>query len=294
MSRIESGKFELHPEWVCPLDVLLPCIEMVRPAMQKKHITFSYPETLAQVRDIEYFVDVLKTKRMMMNLLNNACKFTGEGGHISLSFTNLGYDEKNSTDKIIVRDNGCGMSEEFLQRIFTPFEQESNGYAGAMQGTGLGLALARQTARAMGGDITVESKLGEGSAFTIIFPYQYRKATHHAAQPLAAETYDLHGRHVLLAEDHPLNATIARKLLEKLSMIVEVVEDGKQAVDRFSSADPYYFDAILMDVRMPVMDGLQATAAIRALDRPDAMQIPIIAMTANAFARIEKPVRTSV
>ena len=285
MSRIESGKFELHKDWVSPADVIIPCLDMIRPAMQEKHIHFHTPAALHKISTIEYFVDVMKTKQMLMNLLNNACKFTGEGGEISLSFRNCGYGNGSAVDEIIIKDNGCGMSEEFLTRIFTPFEQEHNMYSGSVQGTGLGLTLSKQIACAMGGDITVESELGVGSTFTIRFPYQYRlKADISVESPSCAEAVNLTGKRILLAEDHPLNITIATKLLEKRGIIVTHVTNGKTAVDTFSSSQPGTFDAILMDIRMPVMDGLQATAAIRALPRQDAQRIPIIAMTANAFA----------
>ncbi|MCH3967904.1 MAG: PAS domain-containing protein [Atopobiaceae bacterium] len=295
MSRIESGTFELSCTWASPAEVLLPCIEMVRPAMEAKHITFEAPTLTKPIR-YQYYVDVLKTQRMLMNLLNNACKFTAEGGHVSLRFKNLSQGESTAVDQIVVADDGCGMGEEFLTRIFTPFAQERNVYTGSVQGTGLGLVLARKIARAMGGDITVRSELGVGSTFTIIFPYHYRLTSeegdvavplHEAKTPdkdgAATSAPDLAGARVLLCEDNRINAEVASRLLQKLGCLVDAEADGRAGVDRFCSSEPGTYDVILMDIRMPVMDGLEAARAIRASDHPDAGTVPIIAMSANAF-----------
>lgn len=173
MSRIENSKFALKYEWVSPEDVIRPCIEMAIPLMEKKHIHFTYPD-IEQVRFFEYYVDPMKSKQMLMNLLNNAAKFTPENGHVDLAISNLNHDENSATDMIMIEDDGCGMSEGFMKKIFSPFAQEKNIYSDKTPGTGLGLTLARQTARAMGGDITVKSKPGAGSKFFVVFPYKYR------------------------------------------------------------------------------------------------------------------------
>ena len=290
MSRIESGKFTLNPEWRSPAETMQTCLEMIIPAAQEKGIAFHYPESLNKASPFQYYLDVQKTRQMLMNLLNNACKFTPSGGTVTLSFHNVRYDSETSTEQMIVEDNGCGMSAEFLQRVFTPFEQERNQYTGAVQGTGLGLAIARRTAQAMGGDIAVESELGKGSKFTITIPYRYRKAP--SASDAAADQpkgcASLEGKHILLCEDHPLNAKIAVKLLEKQKMIVDHAENGKIALDLFGKSEQGYYAAVLMDIRMPVMDGLAAAKAIRRLNRADAQAVPIIAMSANAFDEDKK------
>ncbi len=283
MSRIESGRFTLEYDWITSPALLAPCLEMIRPLMAAKGIVFNEPPTGA-AGDFEYYVDITKTRQMLMNLLNNACKFTGPGGHVTLTFKNLSHDENSSTDMIIVEDDGCGMSEEFLARIFTPFAKERNVYAASVQGTGLGLAIARQTARAMGGDITVESTLGKGSRFTVLFPYKYRRAQKSEKTARDSDGWEvLRGKHLLLCEDNKLNTTIVRKLLEKMGCTVDCAENGRLGVETFAASDPGAYAAILMDIRMPVLDGLGAAKAIRALDRSDAATVPIIATSANAF-----------
>lgn len=289
MSRINNGKTTLHGEWTTLKKIGVPVVDMIQPLMDKRKITFECDKRIYQDGTFECFMDVQKTRQMLMNILNNACKFTPEGGCVTLAYHNVMRDAKahTATDQIVISDTGCGMSEEFMKRLFTPFEQERNAYTGPIQGTGLGLAISRNIAREMGGDITATSKLGEGSTFTITVPYSFRVVDKAEDEGVAAEKTAvddlLTGRHILLAEDNPLNATIATKVLENEGMSVLVKDDGEQAVEAFSSSPSGTFDAILMDVRMPKMNGLQAARTIRAMKRDDATDIPIIAMTANAF-----------
>lgn len=286
MSRIESGKFSLTNEWVMSNDILSSCIRMILPSMNEKHITFDYPD-YGRNPNFECYLDPLKTKQMIMNLLNNACKFTAEGGHIRLSVKNKWHDDQKTIDLITVEDDGCGMSQDFITtRIFTPFAQEQNIYSGSIQGTGLGLALACQIARAMGGDISVESELGAGSKFTVTFPYQYRLTQKKKSEPKHQPDFSeaaLKGQHILLCEDNYLNTVIVKRLLEKAGCIVDTAENGKVSVEKYKASQPGEFNAILMDIRMPEMNGLDAAKAIRATNHADAQTIPIIALSANSF-----------
>lgn len=282
MSRIESGKFELNPGWCSGYELVTSCINMLQAEIRKKEITFEVP-SLERSRGIEYYVDELRIKQVYMNLFNNAIKFTPKGGTVRLSYSNIEHDDRFSRDLVQISDTGCGMSEEFLERIFQPFEQEQNPFSGQVQGTGLGLALVKQIMNAMGGAVSVESKLGEGSTFSLIVPYEYRRVEQKEVPEQKSKAVDLAGNRVLLAEDHPLNREIATKLLEKAGMIVETAVDGREAVDRFRESGLGYYQVIIMDIRMPRLNGLEAAKEIRGLSREDAATVPIVAMTANAF-----------
>lgn len=287
MSRIDNGKEDMKREWVDPAEVIIPMLNMIKPMMSAKNITFEYDDVFNQPFNFEGYVDPQKMKRMIMNILSNACKFTDENGYVSLSYERVVEDDRYAKEIIKVKDNGCGMSKEFLKRIFNPFEQERIAGTSSIQGTGLGLTISRNIAREMGGDITVESELGIGSIFTLVYIYEYRVVD--VNEPYSIEKEEerdfekLRGKKVLLAEDNPQNATIAIKILEKCGIIVEHACDGKEAVMLYKSNPAYTYDAILMDVRMPRVSGLQAAKTIRNQEKEDADDIPIIAMTANAF-----------
>lgn len=292
MSRIDNGKENIKREWVDPAEVIIPMLNMIKPMMSAKNITFEYDDIFNQPFNFEGYVDPQKMKRMIMNILSNACKFTDENGYVSLSYERVVEDDRYAKEIIKVKDNGCGMSKEFLKRIFNPFEQERIAGTSSIQGTGLGLTISRNIAREMGGDITVESELGIGSIFTLVYRYEYRNVD--VNEPYIIEKEEerdfekLRGKKVLLAEDNPQNATIAIKILEKCGIIVEHASDGKEAVMLYKSNPAYTYDAILMDVRMPKVSGLQAAKTIRNQEKEDADDIPIIAMTANAFEEDKK------
>lgn len=283
MSRMESGRFKLHMDWCSAIDVVDACVAMVDPVMQAKGVTFTCTGIDA-LRDVDVYTDAMRTKQVLMNLLNNAYKFTPEGGCVSLIVKNLKREQGRAVDEITVEDSGCGMSAEFLPHVFEPFEQERNIYSDQVSSTGLGLAIVKQIIDAVGGSIKVESQLGKGSAFTFTLPYAYREkknaSAYHPIEPMES----LDGLHVLLVDDNDLNRRIARVLLEKKNVAVDEATSGEEAISTYCSAPAKTFDVILMDIRMPGMGGLQATEKIRESGKEDAATIPIVAMTANAFA----------
>lgn len=285
MSRIESGRLELNQEWVNVTSTLWPCIQMLETMMRAKNITFVHPDTSKRV-NVEFYVDPLRIKQIIMNLLNNAYKFTPGGGTIEMEIKNLTHDEKHAVDQVTIRDTGCGMSEEFLKNgIFKAFSQEQNEFSNSLRGTGLGLAIVKEIVEKMNGTIEVTSKLHEGTTFIVTLAYDYRVQKKKIVDAMPeCDIKKLTGRLLLLADDHPLNRKIIKLLLEKVGMIVEEAENGAEAVKLFEASEVEYYSAILMDIRMPIMDGLDATRAIRALERPDAGTVPIIAITANDFA----------
>lgn len=219
-----------------------------------------------------------------MNIMSNAVKYNRDHGHIYLYTRELpSADSSIATLQFVCEDNGIGMSEEFQQRIFEPFTQEQKGGASKFGGTGLGMSIAKSLAEKMGGTISFESTQGVGTTFIITIPFKIdTQAGSHTPEP-SAPAGSIRGLHILLVEDNELNMEIAEFLIQNEGATVTKAWDGQQAVTLFAKSAPGEFDAILMDVLMPVMNGYEATRQIRALDRADAKTIPIIAMTANAF-----------
>jgi CheY-like chemotaxis protein len=195
----------------------------------------------------------------------------------------LSFDGKYARDRTVIRDNGCGMSPAFLERVFLPFEQERKSQEPGQCGTGLGLTIVKSLVELMGGTITIRSTEGVGTEVTLLFTTELvdMGQVQNSAAPAPAE-FDLTGRRVLVCEDHPLNREIAGRLLTRKGLLVDMAENGADGLKRFQDSPWRYYDAVLMDIRMPILDGLRTARAIRRLDRPDAA-VPIIAMTANAF-----------
>lgn len=253
-------------------------------------------------RGIEYNTDVKITvpcilgdevhiKQVLMNIISNAAKFTPAGGFIKLSVRQIKTDETHVTTTFICEDSGCGMSKEFLTKIFDVFTQERNSNSDSIKGTGLGMPISKLLVNAMGGEIKVESELNKGSKFTISIPaeisaipdyldFNVDEEAERLAEAYRSETESMK---VLIAEDNELNAEILIEILKDSGFEVGYAVDGSQAVEMFAQSKPNEYGVVLMDMRMPVMDGCEASKKIRSLDRPDAKTVPIFACTANSF-----------
>ncbi|MDD3797512.1 MAG: ATP-binding protein [Lachnospiraceae bacterium] len=283
MSSIEAGRLSLVKQHF-PLSQLIDDINtLMLPAAKKKNITYSF-KSLGNL-DTEYYGDKIRVQQILVNLLNNAIKFTPGSGTVELEAA-ISPTSGQDLLTFIVRDSGIGISPAFIPHLFDAFTQEHSSTTSHYAGSGLGLSISRQLVTMMGGTIKVESQLDKGSTFTVSFslPRYIEQPVKAASSKTSCTTTSLAGRRILLVEDHPMNAMIACRLLEQKGMLVEHAQNGKEGLDLFKSSEPGYFDAILMDIRMPVMDGLAATKEIRGLHHSQAKSIPIIAMTANAFA----------
>lgn len=201
----------------------------------------------------------------------------------------LGRSADSITCEFKIRDTGIGMSEEFIEKeLFTPFIQEDKSARSTYKGTGLGMPIVKQLVEKMGGTISVESKLGEGSCFTVVIPFKVDYNPEQKEETIKENKNDISGLHILLVEDNELNMEIAEFMLNAEGVHIDKAANGQEAVDKFAASKAGEYDAILMDVMMPVMDGLTAAKAIRNLNHSDAKTIPVIAMTANAFAEDEE------
>lgn len=286
LTKIETEQLVLHKEPYSTKACIDEILVLFHNQLEEKNITFEVQSMALTEKQI--MLDKLRYKQIWFNLISNAIKFTPEGGTIKLTYKQIRKENNCVTCIYCLEDNGIGMSKQFQERLFEPFTQEYKTVTSALVGSGLGLAIVQNLVRLMGGIIVVESTEYQGTRFTITLTSEIadEKAAYDS-KTLEPTDLDLTGRIVLLAEDHPLNTIVARKLLERKGVTVNVVANGKLAVEDFLFSAEGYYDAILMDVRMPVLDGLRATEAIRQLARRDAKNIPIIAMTANAFEEDE-------
>jgi CheY-like chemotaxis protein len=228
--------------------------------------------------------DELHLRQILINILGNAVKFTQDGGTVRFTVK----ERQQTGDKVIYRfiieDNGIGMSEEFQTRIFEAFSQENDNSRTHYNGTGLGMAITKQFVDLMGGTIRVKSKLNEGSAFTVDLPFRVdADREEEPEEAMEDQLVDLTGMKVLLVEDNELNLEIAREILQAEGIRITVAANGEEAVERFKESEEGEFDLVLMDIMMPVMNGYEASQTIRSLDRQDAKNVPIVAMTANAY-----------
>jgi signal transduction histidine kinase/ActR/RegA family two-component response regulator len=292
MAKMESGHTELHPE-PYPVEELNRYLDsLIRPLCVQKGQALVVKEDLPL--DVCPLADKNAVNQVLFNLLSNAVKFTPEGGTITYQVSGKKVGSGRLAIEHRITDTGVGMSPEFLKRLFEPFVQEGRNDTSPDRGSGLGLAIAKRLVDLMGGTIAVESERGRGTTFVASFQFDAIPAqgARHAEKTRAdragsvaeADTANLQGMHVLLCEDHPLNQEITKSLLEGRGAAVDVAGDGREGLEAFRRSESGFYDVVLMDVRMPDMDGREATEAIRALARPDARTVPIVAMTADAFA----------
>ena len=279
MSKIESGKMELSPE-PCDLNDFKKSISSIfEPLCSGKGVSFAITgDAFAKT----VLVDRLRFSQLVCNLISNAVKYTDSGGSVNFDISCGAAASGKLPCTLSVADTGRGMSEEFQRHLFEPFVQEAGGTA-ANEGTGLGMAIAKKLTELMDGAITVESRKGSGTRITVRLELTETEAAAAQTESGGADTVSLKGRRVLLAEDNELNTEISTMMLQKAGLTVEHAENGQLAVEMFEAAAGQPYDAVLMDIRMPVMGGLEAARAIRALGTPSAKSVPIIAMTADAF-----------
>lgn len=280
VSRIENGKLVMNREYIMSERLFTEASASAQVIAEEKDVHF---ETVKQnVENILLYADVIKVTKILTNLLSNAVKFTPEGGMVTFSIRCLKSGEHQAEYLIRVKDTGIGMSREFLNHIYEPFSQERADYSTNASGTGLGMTIVHELTAFLGGRIEIRSELSKGTEVSLFLSFEIADECPEKEVTPMTDFPSASGR-LLVAEDHALNAQIIKKILENYGYQVHIVENGQECVNTFTQAKPEEYAAILMDIRMPVMDGIQATKVIRGSNRKDAGTIPIIAMTANAF-----------
>lgn len=284
IARIENNQIVLE-ESICNIEESFDsCIVMFNTAVQEKHQTITVHK---QVANPYVYIDSSHLSEIVLNVISNAIKYTGQNGKIDCCLTQKPHEDADwCYMKISIADNGIGMSEEFQTHIFESFSREHSSTISGIEGTGLGMGIVKNLVDLMHGTIEIQSSPGKGSTFTICIPC--RTARKEEAEPRKSSSdrpqKTLAGKRILLAEDNDLNAEIAIELLSEEGLLVDRVSNGVACVEKLEKAAPDFYDLILMDIQMPVMNGYDATRKIRQLDDPFRSSIPIIAMTANAFA----------
>ena len=283
MNRLENGQAKLVEAPADLNELVHDCVIMTQTQAERDGLTMTTDHITVEHNRVRCYA--LQLRQILINLLSNAVKYNRPGGNITLRADELYCNGKTVTVQYTVRDTGIGMSEEFQQHIFEPFTQENPGARTKYTGSGLGLSIVRELVEQMGGTIQLESLLGEGSLFIVTLSFALDTAPAEDT-PAEAPAADLQGMRVLVAEDNALNMEITQFMLDELHVAYECAENGAEALCLYKNAPAGHFDAILMDMMMPVMDGTAAAAAIRALPREDAADIPIIALTANVCADV--------
>ena len=296
MSKIESGKLELKEDAFNLLELIDNILSIFKPQIEAKN-----HKLIVNIKNIEQkrvIGDSIRIQQIITNLISNAIKYTPNGGKISITILEKPVHRYNTgCYEFIFEDNGVGMSKEFLGHIFEPFARESNSYIDRIDGTGLGMPIARNIARMMNGDIEVESEKDKGSKFTVTIFLKFQKrddinnpvsdSVHSKIESLLSKFShnQYSNKRALLVEDNMLNSEIAGEILGMTGIEVEYAYDGKEAVDKIISSEPYYYDIVFMDIKMPIMNGYEAARIIRTSDREDLKKLPILSMTANALAQ---------
>ena len=284
MSKLESGEVTLAHELVDLDRLTVDILTIVSDKAAESGVTLEYDKSSYPISTPWVYGSPVHLRQIFLNIYTNCIKYNRVGGKVTSRVENLGIKDFTVTYRWTITDTGIGMSREFLQHIFDPFAQERSDDRSIRQGTGLGMTIVKGLVEKMNGTIEIESREGEGSTFIITLPFEIAEKPPLPPANDAQAGESIAGLHLLLAEDNVLNAEIAKTLLEDAGAQVTVVTDGKQAVETLEGSEPGTFDGVLMDMMMPVMDGITATHAIRALPRSDLAAIPILAMTANAFA----------
>ena len=282
MSKITYGKTQLRSE-VCDLEEqVLMVVHAFKQKAERKNISLECVLNLP--RELVYTDDV-NFRKIISALIDNAIKFTPSGGHVKITGKKKKVSESGYIRcEFVISDNGVGMSEDFMRRMYETFEREETSTKTGHISAGLGLAITKKILDAMGGSIEAESKKGEGTTFTVGLPFKFvRDEPEEKEIPLEKiSPNDNYNHRILLVDDIELNRMLAETILEESGFSVETVADGCDAVEAFIKHPPGYYDLVLMDIQMPVMNGYEATRAIRSLDRPDAKILPIIALSANS------------
>ena len=283
MSKLEEGSVVLTHEVIDLMDLTQDVVTIIIGRAVDAGVKWDYERGKDSIPYRYIYGSPVHLRQIFLNIYGNCIKYNRQGGSIKTIVEGLPEHNGVGGYRWTISDTGIGMSEEFLKHIYEPFVQERVDARSVYRVTGMGMMIVKGLVEQMGGTIEITSELGVGSTFIVTIPFDIAEKPE---TPLLIPDGDtiIKGKRLLMAEDNELNAEIEQTLLTDAGAVVEVVENGQKALDLFQRSNEGTFDAILMDVMMPIMDGFEATKAIRALERPDAKTIPIIAMTANAFA----------